>query len=340
MRLLALKWAAALAALLFLFPAFAGANVLKQPGHFVFPGSDVVLQDGDIILTNSGGLFSALNKQYGFPRGPYSHASVYIEGSESGGVLVDFSTDGLIERSPDLGARRSVELALIRPKAAPSAGALAAALKQLKSRPLRFDYDMRWPDVGSNSTYCAGLISQLYRLAGMPDPFPPGNVNEIRRDFMAQWASKHLELDLAQIVSPNQVLAREGFELLAEYKPGDITAALPRIITAAVVQKVDDYLGKDGLGLQAPKSGSRFILGLVNSGVLDGVVLAHLPEKRREAFFALNEYVQKVRMRVERYIRIHDGTAWNEQDVVEVTRAVADQYRDIYFIRADAAPSL
>ena len=340
MHSLALKWATGLAALFFFFPAFADSGVPRQPGQFVFPGSDYVLQDGDIILSNSGGLFSALNRQYGFPRGPYSHASLYIKDSKTGGVLIDFSGNGLIELSPDLGAYLSDELALIRPRIVPPAGALSAALKQLKSRPLQFDYDMRWPDVGSNSTYCVGVVSQLYRLAGMPDPFPPGNANEARAGFMSRWATEQLGLDLKDIVSPNRILSLEDFELLAEYKPDDLAASLPRIITMTAVQKVNDYLEKDGLSLQPPKSGSRFILNLANSGLLDGLPLSQIPEKRREAFITLNEFVEKVRMRTSRYLRHHDEIARNEQAVVEVTQAVADQYRDIFFAPVNSAPNL
>lgn len=340
MNSLSLRWATGLVALFFFFPAFADPGVAGPPRQFVFPGSNIGLQNGDIILSNSGGLFSALNRQYGFPRGPYSHASVYIEDSKTGGVLVDFSGNGLIELSPDLSAQLSDELALIRPRIAPPAGALSAALRQLKSRPLQFDYDMRWPDVGSDATYCAGVVSQLYRLAGMPDPFPPGNANEARGGFMSHWATERLGLDLNGIVSPNRILSLGDFELLAEYKPADLAASLPRIITMTAVQKVNDYMEKDGLSLQPPKPGSRFILSLANTGLLDGLPLSQIPEKRRGTFITLNEFVEKVRMRTSRYLRHHDEIARNEQAVVEVTQAVADQYRDIYFAPVNSAPKL
>lgn len=340
MRLAALKWVAALVNLFLFFPSFADPGVAGPPRQFVFPGSNIALQDGDIILSNSGGLFSALNRQYGFPRGPYSHASVYIEDSKTGGVLIDFSGNGLIELSPDLRAQLSDELALIRPRIAPPAGALSAALKQLKSRPLQFDYDMRWPNVGSNATYCAGVVSQLYRLAGMPDPFPPGNADEARGGFMSRWATEQLGLDLNDIVSPNRILSLEDFVLLAEYKPTDLAPSLPRIITMAAVQKVNDYLEKDGLSLQPPRPGSRFILSLANAGLLDGLPLSQIPENRRGTFITLNEFVEKVRMRTSRYLRHHDEIARNEQAVVALTQAVADQYRDIFFAPINSAPKL
>lgn len=333
MRSMLLKWVTGLVTLFFLSVAFADSHVSPHAKSFIFPGSNHVLKNGDIILSNSYGLYSALNSHYGSPQGRYSHALVYMEDSQSGGVLLDFSGHGLQELSPDLSIVPTNEMALVRPRTAPAPGALSSALKQLKSRQLQFDYEMRWPALESSSTYCAGFVSQLFRLAALPDPFPPNEKGEAPDRFITQWARENLGLDLEQVVSPNKVLFLDSYELISEYKPRDLNASLPRIISRAAVRKVQDYLEQDGLMLLPPRAGSSFVIGLTNAGSFDGVTIAQLPEHRRASFLSLQEFTQKVIYRVTRHVRLHDETDWTEQDVEEVSRAVADQYRDSFFTK-------
>lgn len=328
-----LKWVAYLAALFFWGSALADLNAPNQPKPDLFPGSSIVLQDGDIILNTSSSILGALNSQYGFPRGRYAHAMVYVKGSNSAGVLLNYSDDGL-EVQLDLKLTLSNELALVRPKKAPLPNVLLSAMKQLSSRELYFDYDMRWPPIESNTTYCAGFISQLFRLAGMPDPFPPNSQDEVSEGFMERWAIENLGFDIKQTVSPNKVLSLQDYELVAEYKPDDITGSPSRIVAGAVTQKIQRYIESEGMQQKPPSAGSRFLIGMANMGMMDRNILAQMPEKRRKPLAHLFEFFSLVEARVKRHIRLHDDVTWKEREIDEITQIVADQYRDRFFSKS------
>jgi len=327
------KWAAFLAALFFCGSVLADQRVLEQSGVHVFPGSSIAMRDGDIILNTSASILGALNSQYGFPRGRYSHAMVYVKGADAAGVLLNYEDDGLEERQ-DFKLNLSNELALIRPRRAPPPDALIAAMKQLKARPLQFDYELRWPSLESNTTYCAGFISQLYRMAGLPDPFPPNGVDEVTERYMERWAMENLGFDIKQTVSPNKILTSTDYELVAVYIPEDIKSSVPRIIARTVTRKMQGYIEHDHMQPTPPGAGSQLLISMANLGMMDKNILAMMPEKRRKPLAHLFEFFSVVKARVERHLRLHNDVAWKEQDVEEITAVVADQYRDRFFTKS------
>ena len=167
-------WIKALLLGAFFYCASAWAEEAQPNGPHPFPGTATTLQDGDIILNDSLNIVSSFNRQFGYPLGLYTHASIYIELPKEGGRIIGFNDAGIQVSKPDAMLRRNFRLALLRPRVKPPAGALAVAFQALSGRPLKFDYDMKWPSADSNTSYCAGFISQLYRLAGLAeiDPFP------------------------------------------------------------------------------------------------------------------------------------------------------------------------
>ena len=328
-----LKWATCLVALFFWGSALADLNAPNQPRLDLFPGSSIILQDGDIILNTPSSILGALNSQYGFPRGRYAHAMVYVKGSNSAGVLLNYSDEGLEVRQ-DIKLTLSNELALVRPKKAPLPNALLSAMKQLGSKNLSFDYDMRWPPIDSNTTYCAGFISQLFRLADMPDPFPPNSQDQVSENFMGQWAIENLGLDLKQTVSPNKILSLTDYELVAVYKPDDITGSRSRIVAGAVARKIQRYIENEGMQQKPPSIGSQFLIGMTNMGMMDRSILARMPEKRRKPLVHLLEFFSLVEARVKRHVYLHNDVTWKEQEIEEITQMVADQYRDRFFSKS------
>lgn len=329
-------WATVVVALCFWLTASAGQDDRPTHRSALFPGSQVVLQDGDIILNTSPNILGALNGFYGFPRGRYAHAMVVVAHPDGGVLLLDFTDDeGFRARDASV-LTGTNELALVRPRFPVQPDALWAAMKALESRPLSFDVDMQWPALDSNATYCVGFISQLFRLAGLPDPYPANTPRDVTESYMTHWAAQHLGLDLLRIVSPNRVLINEQFSIVARYRPQDALAALPRIVATAVTRKVEHYIEHDGLQQAPPGAGSRLLIGMASVGMLEQSLLAQMPEQRRAPLAQLLEYFSLVQTRVARHIRLHDEHPWTEQDIEQVAGLIADGYRDRYFIKSAA----
>lgn len=319
--------------LCFAFTVHAETEPAGADRPFRFPGSPYVLQDGDIVLTKGGDLFNVLNSEFGFPQGRYSHAQVYLADHGTTGKLVGFSRYGIQEFSPALLDANTDYLALVRPRQSPAPGALMAALKILKSRPLRFDYAMRWPEVDSDSTYCAGFLSQLHRMAGAQDPFPPLTSDIVRESKIGHWAKRRLGLDLSVVVSPNRVLSLDGFELLAEHQPANATATTAVILTDRVVKKVRGYIENENMDFK-PIEGSKLVLGLLYAGMVQEVELPEFPVKMQGPFASMKAFSEKVGSEVRKRIRTAGEKPWSPQEIESLTDSVADAYRDRYFIHA------
>jgi hypothetical protein len=287
-------------------------------------------QDGDIILTLSRNMSAAPLQLLGRPAGPYTHAEVYIV-TQDGGKIVSFNNKGLSIKDPkEFPTNDFFRLALVRLKKPSQHGQLAQALAILKERDLKFDYMMRWPATDSSTTYCAGAISQLFRLAGLPDPFPlsTSGTAEI-------WDSRTKELfdiDLTQTVSPNAPLYSKDFNLVAEYKKGGKGALLDLAIYRTIVEKMRAYIFDQRLNPRTNWLEDKIVLGLADMGLtLEDIPLDKLTEKQRQSFFAFYEFMLAVNKRVVRTLGLNQDQNWTEKDVAALTAGVADGYRDSYF---------
>ena len=322
--------AAITAAIFFCNAAWAESPAQNQV--YLFPDRAISLQDGDIILTDTPKLSSALIRQLGNPTGKYSHASVFIEFPDGTGKLVSFSDHGVIEIDPAKYLSNNDRLALIRPVATPTKGALADAFAQLSARPLVFDFDMRWPSIESNKTYCAGFISQLFRMSELPETDPYKKPIEFKQAFWDDWALQHLGLSLSHIVSPNAVLANTHFKLLSEYQAKDKQKNVNHWIAETTFHTIMHYIEQDQLAIAPIKLGSGLALSLSKIGLIEGMDLLNMPEDRLKVFVPLWEYSKIVETRVNHLIYIHEDQQWDETSIRALTKSVADYYRDNYFV--------
>lgn len=294
-----------------------------------FGNSQIELRDGDIILTNSPSAINSLLSVFGFPYGRYTHAFIYIESPSFDGKFIGFNRSGISITDPNE-RRYGVEYAHLRPTYQPAQGSLVNAFLSLKQRPLKFDFELRWPSLNSDMTYCAGFISQMYRLASMPDPFPPAS--QAYESFWGQWFQEHLEIDLSHAVSPNAILYVKDFELLSEQRSDNAITVKNMIIYSSIVERFKTYIEKDNMEFLPPKLGSKLLLQATSMGMLDGFLLSELPEKFRETFMPIYDYMERVRTRVNRTIYLNEDKNWDEQSIRELTYAAADAYRDNFFI--------
>ena len=326
------KKAAVMAAFLFSVFAVAGAAHAQNPAAVTFPGSTVRLRDGDIILDTAPDVSNFLISDLGQPAGKYAHANVYVVIPGKGGRLVSFDNEGIHITGLRKVFKDDYYLALVRPRHPPPPGRLAAALATLQHRPLTFDYALRWPGIDSNQTYCAGFVSQMYRLAGLSDPFPHSFTG--RKEAGDNWLAKHLGIDPSKSVSPSAALFVPRFKLVAQYRNPSKQIADKAAISAALAGKIKDYLTGRHLTPVTPGLGDKLVLMLVNTGLFDAsdIPLDALRPRQRQAVLAVVKFTFMVESRVERTLYLNDDEDWSKKNIAALTDRVADAYRGSYFV--------
>lgn len=322
-------WATLLVA--FFHGAPSWASDVAQPAPVLFPGTSLALEEGDIILSDGVDMIPSFNREFGHPKGPYSHASVYIVFPDKEGQIVDFDNRGIRVHAPAGFMRRSFKLAILRPNQKPAPGALARAFRVLSQRNLRFDFNMAWPDRDSSQSYCAGFVSQLFRLADLShmDPFPQQEARPL--EFWGDWALQHLGMDLRQAISPNAILSNAHFRLLAEYDNPSPSLKKKFWLTDVTLRKIMHYLRHEQLEIAPPSLGSRLVFAATDAGWMEGNTFTQMPSQRGKVYVTVFEFVEKVKARVERTLFLHEDKAWSEDDVRALTEAVADAYRNDFF---------
>ena len=328
-----MKKAAFMAAFLFCVFAMVGAARAQDPVAVTFPGSAVRLRDGDIILDTAPDVSNFLISDLGQPSGKYAHANVYVVIPGEGGRLVSFDDEGVHITSVRKAFKDDYYLALVRLRKPPPPGRLAASLATLRRRPLTFDYALRWPGINSDRTYCAGFVSQMYRLAGLPDPFPRSFTG--RREAGDDWLAKHLGIDPSKSISPSAPLFLPPFKLVAQYQNTAKRIADAAAISEALAGKIKDYLTKRHLIPVTPGLGDKLVLMLVNTGMFDAsdIPLDALRPRQRRAVLAVVKFAFMVESRVARTLYLNDDEDWSEKNIAALTDRVADAYRNSYFVK-------
>jgi hypothetical protein len=312
-------------------------------GPVVFPGTTEVLRVGDIVLVDTPSLRAALDREFGIPYGPYTHAMVYLDLPGEGGRLVDFSTRGFTEADAGEVLGRTFQGALLRSRQDAASKPLGAIYLEMRERYRRgaiyFDMDMRWTEKDDGSYYCAGFISHLFRKAGLEDPFPlapfVGRDEFIfKKPHMVRWAAENIALDLTRIVSVNAPLFLSGYVVLGSFVSTDESMSFmgkEQVIITSVLHVVSDYFGS-GYSLREPSWGSRIVAGVMSLRDPQDLDLGRMPEKRRAAYLAAFEFMTRVHGRAVELVRSRaEKENWSDADIAEVTRRVADHYRDDYF---------
>ena len=112
-------WIKALLLGAFFYCASAWAEEAQPNGPHPFPGTATTLQDGDIILNDSLNIVSSFNRQFGYPLGLYTHASIYIELPKEGGRIIGFNDAGIQVSKPDAMLRRNFVWPCFAPGSSP-----------------------------------------------------------------------------------------------------------------------------------------------------------------------------------------------------------------------------
>ncbi len=305
-----------------------------------FPGSNIALQDGDLLLYYSPKPLESFNSLFGLPKGRYSHAAVYIVLPGIGGRVVDFSARGLVEQEAERVLKSAYRLALVRPGYPLPPGRLAAALANMRNRVvdghIKFDYLLRWTEEDDGKFYCTEFISRLFRNAMLPDPFPlPADSPQ---SFWEKWVAAHMDIDYAHIVSPNAPLTSPEFKLIAEYARDDPVARRQEIELDTLFKQVDSYIREQGREPAPPPAGSRLLLGLADMGFFTEQLIGGLPPKSRPILLVVHEFIVRVQQRVERTVWLYEGEEWTPATIADLTKRTADALRDKYFVLPKEKP--
>lgn len=318
-------------AALLLWTALGGGAVAEP---YRFPGSDIVLRDGDILLSYFPSAINSFNRLFAVPRGPYAHALLYVESPDAAGRLIDYSAAGLKVLDPAMVLDRAYRYALVRPRLVLPPGELSRRVADMRRRDqageLSFDFGFDWTLDDDGRYYCTEFISRLFRQAGAADPFPP--VFAAENDYWMNWVSSRMEMDFSRIVSPNAPLYLGDFELIAEYRQPLAPAARREIILDTIFLRIQHFVREQGMEPGPPSAGSRLLLGLADAGFFARGLVGGLPPRSRAIMLAVNEFVIRVQDRVEEQIWLQEEEHWLPEKVVELTKLISDAYRDRHFV--------
>lgn len=291
-----------------------------------------VPHDGDILLFHDTGPIDDVIAGLARPIGSYTHADVYIDSPNQGGLLVSFNKNGVrVKKFTGISAPLAYEIAVVRAVHPPRAGSFFQALTTLEQRHQVFDFGMRWPALESRQTYCAGFISQLYRLAGAPDPFPLSSVGR-GDDSLDQAILRILDFDLSAIVSPSAPLYSPDFTVVMHSINKSPGVLLRKAVAQVIVERIKHYVSVDGLVPLTSSLGDAVLLALADNGIAIGdLPIDKLSPRQRDAFMAVYEFIQVTQERVLRTIYLHPDEVWDDATITEITESVADGYRDHYF---------
>lgn len=320
----------------------AGAAAAGPPP--VFPGSDIPLRDGDLLLHYSPRPLNSFNRIFALPRGAYSHASLYVALPGGDGKVVDFTSSGIHEYPAEVVLEHSYRMALVRPRQTPDKGKLAEALADMRSRfaagSIKFDYTMRWTAEDDGRYYCTEFVSRLYRRTGLPDPFPllPRSHQDAKLNFWIAWVAGNMNMDFSLIVSPNTPLSLPDFRLMAEYRWDQPDAARRELILDTLFERIESYVRVEGLEPGTPPPGSRLLLGLADMGVISDGLLGNLAPRSRAIMLVVHEFIVRIQERVERAVWLNEGEDWPPETIAELTRNTADALKGGYFVPGRATP--
>jgi len=297
----------------------------------LFPGTNIALEDGDIIVSDTLSSIDVLNRAFGHPTGSYTHATLFLNLPDKGPQLLSFQASGLLTVDPAAFMARAYKMALVRLRTKPDPANIQRAFEKVSHRKLEFDFDMRWPAIDSSKTYCVGLISQIYRIAGLPDPFPFRAARP--DDFWSRWSHQTLDIDLSRIVSPNAVLAEKSFDVVGVYQNPAIHATNFIAIQNAVISRVEHYLDVEKRDFAAPGLGDLLVLQVAKLGLVDNApILARLPPEKQRIFVVFNDFMESVIKRTFRTMARDEDVVWSEKDVSDLAGSIADAYRDRFFV--------
>lgn len=178
------------------------------------------LRTGDVVISRSGSPVSAALAWHPVYRGPYSHASVYVErpGDEAPLVL-HIQTGGLQATSFARLAAGSDRIAAYRladrAEAEELERVVQAWLGKANRGEIASDFEVREDDAMMPSFSCVEAANAMYEEAGLPRPFATGVEEPI--DHWIQWYLRQTDEGLARMPNANSLATNPAFVQVGEW---------------------------------------------------------------------------------------------------------------------------
>lgn len=210
---------------------------------------ELALEEGDIVLTTSGDVVSwfftlAVRDENSQTITDFSHAEMVFR-NDKGQLMLGGVFGGQVNGAP-LNSRLQMfqKFAVFRAHAPFEKRQKAATILQgwLKDRTINeaeFDYSMNYEPGKRDQLFCAGLVSEAYRLAGIGLPFG-----------LRSWSPNELTFHIEEIINTklknlldvSTIFNSEHFQLVVQWENDQINAEQVLLSKKIVLYLIEQYM--------------------------------------------------------------------------------------------------
>ncbi|HQC54080.1 MAG TPA: hypothetical protein PLE92_13155, partial [Lentisphaeria bacterium] len=222
---------------------------LSLVGQAEFSG--VLLQDGDIYLTQSTSNLSVIYARYGNPPGNYSHAGVFFYDQQGLPKILHVITSPALEDFESY-QKGLMQIVVLRKKLDEAQHRRLGETLRAWSRDsailnATFDYKMQDVPGRRNQFYCISFLNEIWRSSDLQQPFVSGG--KLPNTAVKSYLKQELGIDLDNLVGANSIFQNPEFSLLTEWRDSSQTAHdqfLLEQVFAVIVSYVEEgYSGRD-----------------------------------------------------------------------------------------------
>ncbi|OQC17388.1 MAG: hypothetical protein BWX73_00208 [Lentisphaerae bacterium ADurb.Bin082] len=314
-----------LASRLVAFYLILAGLTMTVAGQAEFNG--VLLQDGDIFLTQSPSILSVIYARYGNPPGDYSHAGVFFYDPQGRPKIMHVRT------SPGISDLRSFpqdywQIAVLRGKLDEAqrrrlGETLCAWSQDTAILKATFDYKMQDVPGRRDQFYCIGFLNEIWRSCDLQPPFALGEKNE--PTIIKSFVKQEFGIDLDNVTTASSILQNQEFSQLTEWSDHSWSAH-DQFLLKQVLATMETYVkaGYYGRGM-GPLQGWIISTVLRRKGYEANAAQALRMMNQASAFH------QKVYGRYRLFERRGQAPEPCSEDAAELIRRICDYYRDDYF---------
>ena len=320
-------------------------------GEFVCESTPAIpggskLEAGDIILARCGGFLPAVFGGFGATYSGYGHAGVLFYDSDGCSKILHMQPCGLAVSSLEDFWEKYYKVGLVRLRI----GNLLNRDKFNNECQKLLEYNDEhiilndfWTDEGKianykgigypNSLYCVTLINMLYYKSGAPEPFVKKfNIEQYPIMKLIGEALDRKEYNIPVVAS---VFQNSNFSLIGEFSFSEQKLMISDMDNA-IVSAVNEYLSEGYITRGAPLIKRPYlatVLGVktVATPFLPVGIKVMLKKidsyKELSQLYMINKFIKNTRNTV-----LQNIAADSNIDVFKHTTAVADEYRDKYFV--------
>ncbi len=320
-------------------------------GEFVCESTPTIpggckLEAGDIILARCSGFLPAVFGGFGSAYSGYGHAGVLFYDSAGCSKILHMQPCGIAVSSLDDFWEKYYKVGLVRLRVGDLLNRDKFNIECQKLLEYNNEHIILndfWTEEGKiayykgvgypNSLYCVTLINMLYYKTGAPEPFVKKyNIEQYPIMKLIGEALDRKEYNIPVVAS---VCQNSNFSLIGEYSFSDERLKIIEVDNA-IVNAVNEYLSKGYITrgvplIKRPYLAALFGVKTVATPFLPVGIKLMLKKinsyKELSQLYMINKFIKSTRNKVLKDISIEP-----KMDVFKHTIAVADEYRDKFFV--------